>query len=113
MAHVVAEPCINCKYTDCVQFCPVGCFREGVNFIVIDPEECIDCGVCADECPVHAIYPEEEVPEQWCEYIQLNRDYARVWPPIKKKKDPLPAAEEFKDTKNKRHLLDPRPGSGS
>ena len=109
MTFVVTEPCIKCKYTDCVAVCPVACFKEGVNMLVIDPDECIDCGVCVDECPVTAIFPEEEVPEKWAEYTELNAQLAKDWPTIETSKDPLPDAEEFKDVENKRELLDPTP----
>ena len=75
MTYVVTEACIKCKYTDCVEVCPVDCFHEGPNFLVIDPEECIDCGGCVPACPVNAIFPEHEVPEHWREYTQINADY--------------------------------------
>ena len=74
MAYVVAEPCIKCKYTDCVEVCPVDCFYEGPNFLVIHPEECIDCGACVPECPVAAIFEESDVPEQWKDYIAKNAE---------------------------------------
>lgn len=101
MAHIVAEPCIKCKYTDCVAVCPVDCFHEGVNMLTIDPDECIDCGACVDECPVHAIYPEEDLPEKWAHYIELNKELAAEWPVINETHDPLPTAEEAKDVENK------------
>ncbi|WP_298014742.1 ferredoxin FdxA [uncultured Aquabacterium sp.] len=97
MTHVVTEACIRCKYTDCVDVCPVDCFREGPNFLVIDPDECIDCAVCIPECPANAIVPEEDVPGNQQNYIQLNADLAKVWPSITKRKDPLPDADEWKD----------------
>lgn len=97
MTHVVSENCIKCKYTDCVDVCPVDCFREGPNFLVIDPDECIDCAVCIPECPANAIVPEEDVPGNQQNYIQLNADLAKVWPSITKRKDPLPDADEWKD----------------
>jgi len=102
MAFVVTEPCIKCKYTDCVDVCPVACFREGENMLAIDPDECIDCGVCVDECPVSAIFSEDEVPEKWKEYIAMNKTYAAEWPAIEEGKDPLPTAEEYKDKTDKR-----------
>ena len=74
MTYVVTESCIKCKYTDCVDVCPVDCFREGPNFLAIDPDECIDCGACEPECPVTAIFPEEEVPDAMSSYIAKNRD---------------------------------------
>ncbi len=112
MAYIVAEPCIKCKYTECVEICPVSCFHEGANMLVIDPEECIDCGACVDPCPVQAIFPEAELPEKWAEYAELNAQYAQVWPVISMKKDALPAADEAKDILDKRSDLDPAPGEG-
>ncbi len=77
MTHVVTEACIRCKYTDCVDVCPVDCFREGPNFLTIDPDECIDCAVCIPECPVNAILPEEDVPGDQVAFIKLNAELAR------------------------------------
>lgn len=105
MTHVVTESCIKCRYTDCVDVCPVDCFREGPNFLVIDPDECIDCAVCVAECPVNAIYAEEDVPEDQQSFIALNAALAKVWPNITKTKQPLPEAEEFKNVKDKLPLL--------
>ncbi len=105
MTHVVTESCIQCRYTDCVDVCPVDCFREGPNFLSIDPDECIDCAVCVAECPVNAIFAEEDVPADQQKFIQLNIDLARNWPSITKTKAPLPEAEEFKDVQQKMHLL--------
>ncbi|GMV98976.1 MAG: hypothetical protein AMXMBFR84_01160 [Candidatus Hydrogenedentota bacterium] len=113
MAHIVAEPCIKCKYTDCVAVCPVDCFHEGANMLVIDPDECIDCGACVDECPVHAIYPEEDLPEKWDSFKALNIKLAAEWPVINETKGALDTAEEFKDKESKLDLLDPSPGQGS
>ena len=76
MAYVVAEPCIKCKYTDCVEVCPVNCFYEGANFLVIHPDECIDCGACEPVCPTKAIFPESDLPEKWAEYKALNAEYS-------------------------------------
>jgi ferredoxin len=101
MTHVVTEACIRCKYTDCVDVCPVDCFREGPNFLVIDPEECIDCAVCIPECPVNAILPEEDVPADQLAYIALNAELSPTWPSITKRKDPLPDADQWKDRKDK------------
>ena len=78
MTHVVTESCIKCKYTDCVDVCPVDCFREGPNFLSIDPDECIDCAVCIPECPVNAIYAEEDVPEDQRDFIKLNVDLSKA-----------------------------------
>lgn len=111
MAHVVAEPCIKCKYTDCVAVCPVDCFHEGVNFLVIDPDTCIDCGLCIEECPTKAIFPEDGLPGKWSEYAEINAKYAAEWPVIDAKKEPLPEADKFKQVENKRNLLDPNPAS--
>ena len=106
MPHVVCEPCINCKHTNCVSVCPVNCFHQGPNFLAIDPEKCIDCALCVYECPVKAILEEEDVPEHWVEYIGLNANLSKVWPVITQQKPPLATAEEFRDVEIKRHLLD-------
>ncbi|MGF1508984.1 MAG: ferredoxin FdxA [Myxococcota bacterium] len=110
MAFVVAEPCIKCKYTDCVDVCPVDCFHEGANMLVIDPDECIDCGACEPECPTSAIFSEDDLPEKWSEFVQLNAKLAADWPVLSSKKDPLPEADEFKDVEGKRAHLDESPG---
>lgn len=89
MPHVVCEPCFNCKYTDCVVVCPVECFREGEAFVFIDSEVCIDCEACVPECPVEAIFHEENVPDQWNEYISLNAEMAPQCPSISEKKEAL------------------------
>jgi ferredoxin len=112
MAYVVAEPCIKCKYTECVEICPVMCFYEGANFLTINPDECIDCGACVDPCPVSAIYPEEELPDKWHEYIEINARYSKEWPKITLYKDPMPTAETYKDKEDKRGELELRPGEG-
>lgn len=106
MTFVITENCIKCKYTDCVDVCPVDCFREGPNFLVIDPDECIDCTLCEPECPVHAIYSEDEVPESMKVFIQLNAELSKIWPVISEVKDPLPDAEEWKDKPNKLQYLE-------
>lgn len=106
MPHVVTEACIKCKHTDCVDVCPVDCFREGPNFLVIDPDECIDCAVCIPECPVNAIYAEEDVPEDQRNFIALNAELAANWPAITDRKEALPDAEQWKDVKEKLHLLE-------
>ena len=92
MTYVVAEPCIKCKYTDCVSVCPVDAFQEGTNCLVIDPAVCIDCDLCVPECPVDAIFSEDDVPENWAEYVELNDRLAVKWPEITQQKDPLPEA---------------------
>jgi ferredoxin len=86
MAFVVTEPCVNCKWTDCVAVCPMECFHEGETMLYIDPQECIDCEACVPECPVEAIYHESAVPEQWHPYIALNAEGARLWPRITERK---------------------------
>lgn len=89
MAFVVTSPCFGCKYTDCVTVCPVDAFREGEKMLYIDPEVCIHCDLCVPECPVEAIFAEDDVPEAEKEFIQLNADMAKVCPEITHKKDPL------------------------
>ena len=106
MTYVVAEPCIKCKFTDCVAVCPVAAFREGVNFLVIDPDVCIDCDLCVPECPVSAIFAEDDVPEEWSDYTEINARLASEWPEIADQQDPLPEAEEFREVKDKREMLD-------
>jgi len=101
MTHVVLESCIRCKYTDCVDVCPVDCFREGPNMLVIDPDECIDCAVCIPECPVNAILPEEDVPSHQLHFIKLNLELARTWPSITKRKIPPVDADNWKDKPDK------------
>ena len=91
MAHIVAEPCFDCKYTDCVVVCPVDCFYEGPQMLYIHPEECIDCEACVPECPVEAIFHEDNLPEEWAEFKQLNADMSQdpECKVINTKKDPL------------------------
>jgi ferredoxin len=105
MTHVVTESCIRCRYTDCVDVCPVDCFRAGPNFLVIDPDECIDCAVCVAECPVNAIYAEEDVPADQQQFIKINVELTRQWPSITKTTAPLADAEEWKDVKDKLQYL--------
>ncbi|HRK56717.1 MAG TPA: ferredoxin family protein [Burkholderiaceae bacterium] len=105
MTHVVTEACVRCKYTDCVDVCPVDCFREGPNMLTIDPDECIDCAVCIPECPVNAIYAEEDVPQDQLEWIPINAELAKQWPAITRMKPALPDADEWKDIKDKKQYL--------
>ena len=112
MTYVVTESCIRCKYTDCVEVCPVDCFHEGPNFLAIDPEECIDCTLCEPECPVDAIYAEDEVPAELQHFLGLNAELAPQWPVITERKDPPADAEEWKDVPNKLELLDRGGASG-
>jgi len=108
MPFVVTEPCIKCKYTDCVSVCPVDCFREGPNFLVIDPEECIDCAACVPECPTEAIFLDEDVPKKWTEYIEINERLAAKWADnvIVEQKDALPGADAAAKETDKRAMLD-------
>lgn len=101
MTHVVTDQCIKCKYTDCVDVCPVDCFKEGPNFLVIDPDECIDCAVCIPECPVGAIYADSDIPEDQKDFLGINADLAKVWSTISRKKDALPDAAEWANKPNK------------
>lgn len=105
MTHVVTESCIRCRYTDCVDVCPVDCFREGPNFLSIDPDECIDCAVCVAECPVNAIYAEEDVPADQQAFIKLNIELSRKWPSITKTKAALADADDWKDVEQKLQFL--------
>jgi len=106
MTYVVTDECVKCKYTDCVDVCPVDCFREGPNFLTIDPDECIDCAVCVPECPVNAIYAEDDVPGDQQVFIALNTELSRNWKSITKSKGSLPDADDWKDVKDKlEHLI--------
>ncbi len=89
MAYVVCEPCIKCKYTECVAFCPVDCFHEDEEMLLIDPMECIDCGACVPACPAEGIYAQDEVPERWRHFIALNAERAPQLPIITEVKEPL------------------------
>lgn len=95
MAYVVTENCIKCKYTDCVDVCPVDCFHEGPNFLVIDPEECIDCTLCVAECPAEAIFAEDDVPDTLRQFIALNAELSKSWPVIAERREPLADADEW------------------
>lgn len=106
MPFVVTESCIKCKYTDCVEVCPVDCFREGPNFLVIDPDECIDCALCEPECPVNAIMTDDAVPEDQREFIELNAELSKQWPAITITKGGLPDADDWKDVKDKLQYLE-------
>lgn len=106
MTYVVVENCIKCKHTDCVDVCPVDCFHEGPNFLVIDPEECIDCTLCEPECPVEAIFSEDDLPPDQEMYLQLNAELSQEWPVINVSKDPLPDAEEWDGVEGKLKYLE-------
>ena len=105
MTHVVCEACIGCKRTDCVDVCPVDCFREGPNFLVIDPDECIDCAVCIPECPEAAIFSEEDVPAGQEQYIQINAELSKQWPSITRRKPPMEGWEKWSNVKDKLKYL--------
>ena len=105
MTFVVTENCIKCKFTDCVDVCPVDCFHEGPNFLVIDPDECIDCSLCEPECPADAIFSEDEVPAEQQSFIELNKELSKLWPVITEVKDPSKDADEWKGKPDKlQHL---------
>ena len=106
MTFVVTESCIKCKYMDCVEVCPVDCFHEGPNFLVIDPEECIDCTLCEPECPVEAIYPEDDLPAGQEVFIKLNAELSLQWPVITIRKDAPPDAAQWEAVKDKIGLLE-------
>jgi len=106
MTYVVTENCIKCKYTDCVEVCPVDCFHAGPNFLVIDPEECIDCTLCVAECPAEAIFAEDDLPAEQLRFIELNAELAKKWPVIVEKIDAPADADEWKNIKAKLHLLE-------
>ena len=111
MTYIVNEACIRCKLMDCVEVCPVDCFYEGENMLVIHPDECIDCGVCEPECPVEAILPDtEDDTERW---VDMNRQYAATWPNITRKKDSPADADDFRGVEGKFDAhFSPNPGTG-
>ena len=106
MTYVVDEKCIKCKHMDCVDVCPVDCFYEGENMLVIHPDECIDCALCEPECPIDAILSEDELPENQIDFIEINAKLADVYPNISEAKEPLLNADEWKNIKEKKHLLE-------
>lgn len=111
MTFVVTDACVKCKYTDCVEVCPVDCFYEGENMLVINPDECIDCGVCEPECPAEAILPESDELLKW---VEVNRDYAAKWPNITVKKDALEGADDVKEESGKfEKYFSEKPGEGN
>ena len=109
MTYVVTENCIKCKYTDCVEVCPVDCFYEGKNMLVIHPDECIDCGVCVPECPAEAIFPDTD-PAATDFWLDVNQKYSEVWPNITAKKDPMPDADAQNGQPDKAVELSPESG---
>ncbi|MDA9302551.1 ferredoxin family protein [bacterium] len=116
MTFVVTDACIKCKYTDCVAVCPVDCFYEGENTLVIHPDECIDCGVCEPECPADAILPDNT--DEGKSWVEFNQKYSEIWPVISEQRDPLPDADNFNPTKgydggSKIDMLSENPGEGN
>jgi len=111
MTYVVTESCIRCKYMDCVEVCPVDCFYEGDNMLVINPSECIDCGVCEPECPAEAILPDTEANlEQW---LELNTKFSSEWPNITRKRESPADADEHKgETGKYDKYFSAEPGQG-
>jgi len=106
MTHVVTEACIQCRYTDCVLVCPVDCFKAGPNFLVIDPDECIDCAVCIPECPVNAIYAEQDLPKDQLDFIKINAELSKSWPVLSSKQAAAPDADEWAKVVVKKQHLD-------
>ena len=106
MTHVVTENCIKCKFTDCVDVCPVDCFKEGANFLIIDPDECIDCAVCVPECPAEAIFAEEDLPRDQLHFIEINAELSDEFPTISRTKDPLPDADDWNGVPDKLKYLE-------
>ncbi len=106
MTYVVTESCIRCRYTDCVEVCPVDCFHVGPNFLVIDPEECIDCSLCEPECPVDAIYAEDDLPEEQSKYLELNAELSELWPVITEQLPHFEDATEWESVKEKHQYLE-------
>ena len=106
MTFVVTESCIRCKYTDCVDVCPTDAFREGSNFLAIDPDDCIDCRLCVPECPVSAIFDERDIPLAQRPFIDVNRQLAKTWRMIARGKAPLPDADYWANVEDKARFLD-------
>ena len=112
MTYLVNEKCIKCKYTDCVEVCPVDCFYEGENMLVINPDECIDCGVCEPECPIDAIKPDVDDIEDKEKWVLINKKYSAIWPNITKKKEPMKDHEKFRKIKHKfKNHFSEKPGT--
>lgn len=106
MTYIVTENCIRCKYTDCVEVCPVDCFYEGPNFLVIHPDECIDCGLCEPECPADAILHEDDLSDAQEIYFQLNTELSEIWPNINQRKAPLADADKWNGEPDKLKYLE-------
>jgi ferredoxin len=106
MTFVVTENCIKCKFTDCVRVCPVECFREGPNYLVIDPDRCTDCALCEPECPAKAIVPAEDLPQGQAHFLELNAELSKIWPPISESRAPSPDSKDWDGRANKLALLE-------
>jgi ferredoxin len=106
MTFLVGESCIKCKLGDCVEVCPVDCFYEGPNMLVIDPDECIDCALCEPECPVDAIFADDEIPEGQEKFLELNRELSQIWPVITVAPTPPEDADDWRDVKDKLKYLE-------
>ena len=106
MTYVVTESCIKCKYTDCVDVCPTDAFREGPNFLAIEPEDCIDCTLCVVECPVDAIFADVDVPADQAHFVALNVELAGMWKPILQKKAALLDADRWGKVQDKLSMLE-------
>jgi ferredoxin len=106
MTFVVTEQCILCKFKDCVKPCPVECFYEGPDFLVINPDECIDCNACATECPVNAIYQDDDLPAEQRDFIEINQRFSKIFPRAVVSSDHLPERERWRDVPGKRHFID-------
>ena len=106
MTFVVTEQCIRCKYTDCVEVCPVDCFYEGPNFLVINPDECIDCALCEPECPVNAIYSEDDLPEKYQPFLKLMQNLQKNGRTITRMKEAPPDADQWKEVDDKLQYLE-------
>ena len=112
MTYVVTDACVRCKLMDCVEVCPVDCFYEGENFLVIHPDECIDCGVCEPECPVDAIKPDSQDDPDG-KWLKVNTEFAKAWPNITRKGTAPADADAFKDEKDKfGKYFSEKPGTG-
>jgi len=120
MTYIVGDACVKCKYTDCVEVCPVDCFYEGENFLAINPQECIDCGVCEPECPAGAIYPDTDMTPYLQKWLDINTKYSTgpdAWPVITSQRQPMENADDFNPKMGyegwKGQYLSEKPGEGN